>query len=92
MYAGALLNLVGAAIRVLSTIEPVICSPLSGNAGFGVAMLGQVITAAAQPFLLYAPTTLASIWFGPKERAVATGISSLCKWITVYCVEGLVQA
>lgn len=42
-----------------------------------VAMLGQVLTACAQPFLLYAPTKLASFWFGPKERAFCTMLSSL---------------
>ena len=78
VYLGAALNVVGGVLRVISTIEGVICT---GTAGYVVAMIGQVLTAAAQPFLLYAPTTLASIWFGPNERAVATGISSLGKQV-----------
>jgi len=76
VYLGALLNLVGSGVRVMSTIEGVICSPVH-KSGFMVAMTGQILTAAAQPFLLYTPTTLANVWFGPKERAVATGLSSL---------------
>ncbi len=40
-------------------------------------MLGQVLTACAQPFLLYAPTKLAALWFGVKERALCTMLASL---------------
>lgn len=40
-------------------------------------MLGQVLTACAQPFLLYAPTKLANFWFSPKERAFCTMLASL---------------
>ncbi len=79
MYAGAIFNVAGGVIRVLSTVEPIICSPVLENSGYVVAMFGQILTACAQPFLLYAPTTLASVWFGPKERAVATGLTSLGK-------------
>lgn len=78
VYCGALLNLLGAAVRVLSTIEPVICSSVH-KSGFILAMVGQILTAAAQPFTLYAPTTLAFVWFGTKERALATGLTSLGK-------------
>lgn len=42
-----------------------------------MAMGGQILTACAQPFLLYAPTKLASYWFGPKERAFCTMLASL---------------
>lgn len=45
--------------------------------GYAVAMGGQILTACAQPFLLYAPTKLASYWFGPKERAFCTMLASL---------------
>ncbi len=76
VYVGAVLNMVGAGVRVLSTIDPVICSPVS-HSGFIMAMVGQTLTAAAQPFVLYTPTTLANVWFGSKERAIATGLSSL---------------
>jgi len=40
-------------------------------------MLGQILTASAQPFLLYAPTKLANFWFGVKERAFCTMLASL---------------
>lgn len=77
-------NLAGGVLRVISTIGPIICSQLFGSAGFTVAMVGQILTACAQPFLLYTPTTLASIWFGPKERAVATGLTSLGNYTIGY--------
>ena len=79
IYAGGIFNAIGGLLRVISTLNPVICSSVFMNAGFVVALLGQTLTACAQPFLLYAPTTLASVWFGPNERAVATGLTSLGK-------------
>jgi len=42
-----------------------------------MAMLGQILTAFAQPFLLYSPTKLAGVWFGPKERATCVNLASL---------------
>ena len=42
-----------------------------------VALIGQILTACAQPFLLYSPTKLAAFWFGPKERAFCTMLASL---------------
>ena len=86
MYAGAIFNVAGGVIRVFSTIEPIICSSVMGSSGYVVAMLGQILTACAQPFLLYAPTTLASVWFGPKERAVATGITSLGQLLSLFAL------
>ena len=55
----------------------ILCSPVYSQSGFLVAMLGQVLTACAQPFLLYAPTKLANLWFGPKERAFCTMLASM---------------
>ena len=81
MFTGTLLNLVGAILRYISTIHPIICSTQYPQAGFGVAMLGQVLTACAQPFFLYAPTKLANTWFKPDERSVCTGIASLSECV-----------
>ena len=55
-------------------------------------MVGQVICATAQPFVLFAPTKLASLWFGEKERATANMIASMGNFFCtdfvgfVYCV------
>ena len=72
--------MLGSALRWLSTAHAVVCSPVWAHSGFGVALLGQVLTAFAQPFLLYSPTKLAATWFGPKERALCTGVASLGGW------------
>ena len=42
-----------------------------------VAMIGQILCACAQPFLLYAPAKLANTWFGPKERVLCTNLASI---------------
>ncbi len=78
LYIGATMNLVGSILRVISSIDGLICSPVPKGA-FYVALFGQALTAVAQPFSLYAPTTLAAVWFGPKERALATNFASVCK-------------
>ena len=77
IYIGASCNFAGAMLRWLSTAHPIICSTAVPQAGFAVALIGQILTAAGQPFLLYSPTTLAGTWFGPKERAVCTSIASV---------------
>eukprot|EP00731_Ephydatia_muelleri_P020332 Em0013g59a len=77
LYFGASCNLAGSIIRWISTIPSILCFRDYHLAGYMVAMLGQTITAFAQPFLLYAPTKLASFWFGPKERAICTSIATI---------------
>lgn len=80
LYVGATFNVVGAILRLVSTIDPIVCSSVYDRSGFVVALIGQILTACAQPFLLYAPTTLAAVWFGPKERAICTNFASVCKF------------
>ena len=77
LYLGAGLNLSGSILRYVSTFHPIVCSSVFSKSGFMVAMIGQILTACAQPFMLYAPTKLASFWFGPKERAVCTNFASI---------------
>ena len=77
LYLGAGLNLLGSVLRYLSTLDPIVCSSVFSRSGFTVAMIGQFLTACAQPFLLYSPTKLASFWFGPKERAICTNFASI---------------
>ena len=81
LYLGAGLNLVGSIIRYLSTLHPILCSSVFSKSGYTVAMIGQFLTACAQPFLLYSPTKLASFWFGPKERAICTNFASIGKTV-----------
>ena len=77
IYIGAGTNLLGSAIRWLSTADAILCSHDYQRSGYMVAMIGQTITAFAQPFLLYAPTKLAAVWFGPKERAICTTVATI---------------
>ena len=69
--------MVGSILRLLSTWRFIVCSEVFDQSGFMVALIGQILTACAQPFLLYSPTKLAAFWFGPKERAFCTMLASL---------------
>ena len=78
MLAGAVLNSLGALLKLVGSIPAVHSDALQQhNAGFAIAMIGQILTAAAQPFLLYAPTKFAMFWFGEKERTMATSLTSM---------------
>jgi len=46
-------------------------------------MLGQVLTACAQPYITYSPTKLASFWFGAKERSLCTNFASIGQMIGI---------
>ena len=72
---GTVCNLLGGVLRYISTIDPIICS--DSKAGFITAIIGQIITAFAQPFFLYAPAKLANTWFGAKERGLCTDLASV---------------
>ena len=50
-------------------------------------MVGQFLTACAQPFMLYAPTKLAAFWFGPNERAICTNFASIGMSVSTVCVS-----
>jgi FLVCR family MFS transporter 7 len=73
LLVGAWLNGIGAVVRYFSTF----------GHHYPVVMVGQVICAAAQPFVLFAPTKLASLWFGEKERATANMITSMANPVGV---------
>eukprot|EP00834_Sanchytrium_tribonematis_P003964 NODE_174_length_14184_cov_0.583671.p2 type:complete len:465 gc:universal NODE_174_length_14184_cov_0.583671:2753-1359(-) len=65
LLIGAILNCIGAWIRVLA------------GTNFTLVMVGQIIAAMAQPFALNTTTKLASTWFELKQRTVANAIMSL---------------
>lgn len=83
LYLGAMFNLSGAVLRYLSTLDPVVCSNVFDKSGFMVAIIGQFLTACAQPFLLYAPTLLAAVWFPPNQRAICTNFASVANPIGI---------
>ena len=45
--------------------------------GFYIIIIGQCIMAVGQAFLISAPPKIANIWFGDKERTIATTNGSL---------------
>ena len=93
---GALLNGLGALVRLISALPAVNHNHmLYYQAGYAVAMSGQILCAAAQPFTLYAPTKFAMLWFGDKERAIPTALASMGEYkhvrdSCVGCVGGSV--
>ena len=68
----------------------------SDGGNFGVVMFGQVLTGAAQTFVLSAPTTYSDLWFTSRGRVGATALMSLAnpfgaalgQLITPFMVEG----
>lgn len=68
VWLGAILNGLGAFVRALGGQSPT---------GFIWLAAGQIIAAAAQPFLLAAPSKLASNWFAQSETGTATSLATL---------------
>ena len=81
---GAVLNALGAGIKYIANFVEVTPSA-DPNLQFAVVMIGQTLAAAAQPFILGAPTMLAATWFGDKERATANMLASMgmLPWLAV---------
>lgn len=67
--------MVGALVRV--------CGTLAGETStvrYAVVMLGQTFGALGQPFIIFAPTKLAALWFPDHQRATANMIASMCEF------------
>jgi len=69
---GAWLNLIGCALRVVSAIPNLLLS-----ARLPLVFVGQTLAAFAQPFILFAPTKLAALWFKEDQRAVANMLATI---------------
>ena len=67
IWVGAWLNAIGAIVRYLSRF----------GRSYPIVIVGQILCAAAQPFILFAPTKLASFWFPDDQRALATMLSTM---------------
>lgn len=48
--------------------------------GYAVLLTGQILAACAQPFVLFAPTKLAAVWFQENRRATTNMVGSMSKW------------
>ena len=80
MIFGGWINLIGLIVRYLSTLAFV-----PDESRFAVVMTGQGLAACAQPFLLFAPTKLAAIWFPEKQRAIANTLGSMSNPLGILC-------
>lgn len=77
VVAGALLNVAGSCIRLASGYFASELENLFLGAPFAVLMLGQCITALAQPCFTNSPARLAGDWFPLEQRNIATTIAAL---------------
>ncbi|XP_053406794.1 solute carrier family 49 member A3-like isoform X2 [Mercenaria mercenaria] len=66
------LNGVGSFLRNVSTFDFV-----PEDTKFTWCLTGQVLAACAQPFIMFAPTKLAAIWFAGDQRATANMLASM---------------
>lgn len=62
--------LIGTTLTTLGMVVKVLI-----NKSFGICVLGQIIAAAGQPFILNSPAKLAAVWFGQNERILAITIT-----------------
>ncbi|KAI0211863.1 Solute carrier family 49 member A3 [Lamellibrachia satsuma] len=67
----AWVNIAGAVLRVVS------CLHISHDHRFALVLTGQAMAACAQPFMLFAPTKVAAVWFKDTWRATANMIASI---------------
>ncbi|XP_060608265.1 solute carrier family 49 member A3-like isoform X2 [Ruditapes philippinarum] len=68
------LNSAGALLRNISSFDTV-----PKKFSYVILLCGQILAACAQPFVMFAPTKMASIWFPCHRRATANMIGSMMK-------------
>jgi len=73
LMVGAWLNFVGAGIKFLSAFSYV----LPHSALLPVAFVGQTLAALAQPYMMFASTKVAALWFPEEHRALANTVGSM---------------
>eukprot|EP00743_Colponemidia_sp_Colp-15_P004645 GILK01005006.1.p1 GENE.GILK01005006.1~~GILK01005006.1.p1 ORF type:complete len:457 (-),score=72.14 GILK01005006.1:248-1618(-) len=69
LLLGSILTAIGAWVRYAG--QP------GESYSYGVVFLGQALAGIGQPFLLAAPPKVASNWFKPQQRTIATTIASV---------------
>uniref|UniRef100_T1ISH1 Major facilitator superfamily (MFS) profile domain-containing protein n=1 Tax=Strigamia maritima TaxID=126957 RepID=T1ISH1_STRMM len=67
IYAGALSNIIGAAVRVVGSLDNIPKPYL-----FYLTMAGQIIIAMGQPFIYSIPTRVSEVWFPDNQRTIST--------------------
>jgi FLVCR family MFS transporter 7 len=70
------LNFIGACVRVLSSIDQADGKPLVlVEYRYATLMVGQVVCALAQPFIMFVTTKFANSWFSKDQRALANTLA-----------------
>lgn len=77
LLTAAWLNGVGSLLRNVSTFSFV---PMESK--FAVLLVGQLLAACAQPFVMFVPTKLAALWFPEDQRATANMLTSMGKGLS----------
>ncbi|CAO3672589.1 unnamed protein product [Umbelopsis ramanniana] len=86
IVTGAALQLLGAWLRYFSTFVQ------NETGKFALAMIGQILCALAQPFILNAPTPYAATWFTPAARATANMAGSISNPVGVALADLIIPA
>jgi FLVCR family MFS transporter 7 len=76
----AWLNGAGAVLRIISVLDGV-----PSHYRYAILLTGQTIAGCAQPFVLFAPTKLASQWFANDQRTLANMVGSTGKIKILLC-------
>ncbi|XP_045189927.2 solute carrier family 49 member A3-like [Mercenaria mercenaria] len=72
LLISAWLNGLGGLLRNISTLDVI-----PEDHAYTVLLIGQILAACAQPFVMFAPTKLAALWFPENRRATANMIGSM---------------
>jgi hypothetical protein len=54
---------------------------------YTVLLIGQILAACAQPFVMFAPTKLAALWFPENRRATANMIGSMSMISLIFVMD-----
>ncbi|WAR22401.1 S49A3-like protein [Mya arenaria] len=87
LILAAWLNGLGSFLRNVSTFESV---PVDYR--FTVCLIGQILAACAQPFIMFSPTKLAALWFAGDQRATANMIASMANPLGILAANILAPA
>ncbi|XP_077972584.1 solute carrier family 49 member A3-like [Styela clava] len=68
----AWLNFLGSIFRIVSAVDGI-----SEDARVPLVFVGTTLAALAQPFMLFAPTKLAALWFPENQRATANMVATM---------------
>ncbi|KAL4232071.1 Major facilitator superfamily domain-containing protein 7 [Mactra antiquata] len=72
LLISAWLNGLGGLLRNISTLDII-----PHDHAYTVLLIGQILAACAQSFVMFAPTKLAALWFPENRRATANMIGSM---------------